>query len=194
MSNYLKLRAVDVSKQVKKKGKFNYISWAYSVDQLLQLDPKATWEYRFFKSADGLDVPYCMIGETAMVFCTVNAFDKSMTAQLPVLNNNNQPVAKPNSAQVNNTMQRALTKAIALHGLSLYLYQGEDIPTDEIELEAPVLDDDLLATALNIIQSAPDEATLKDAYFEYIKVFEKFPDAIKQLKQATKVRKEEIAK
>jgi hypothetical protein len=192
MSNYAKLRAIDVSKQVKQKGKFNYISWAYAVDQLLQLDPKANWEYKFFKNADGLDVPYCMIGETAMVFCTVTAFDKQMTAQLPVLSMNNQPVPKPNSAQINNAMQRALTKAIALHGLSLYLYQGEDIPTDEIEIEPPVLDNSLLETAINIIKSAPDEPTLKDAYFEYIKVFEKFPSALKSLKDATNARKKEI--
>jgi hypothetical protein len=46
----------------------------------------------------------------------------------PVLDNNNKPIAQPNSFQINTSIQRALVKAIALHGLGLYIYAGEDLP------------------------------------------------------------------
>ena len=46
----------------------------------------------------------------------------------PILDNRNQTVKEPNAFQVNTSIQRCLAKAIALHGLGLYLYRGEDLP------------------------------------------------------------------
>jgi hypothetical protein len=63
-----------------------------------------------------------------MVFCTVNAFGKSMTAQLPVMDFRNKAIQNPDAMSVNTAMQRCLAKAIALHGLGLYIYAGEDLP------------------------------------------------------------------
>jgi hypothetical protein len=118
---YAELRKVDVSKYVEKKNGLSYLSWAWAVDQLLMQDPTATWEYAEPK----------MFGHTMMVFCTVTAFGVSRTAQLPVMNHRNQAVDNPDSFQVNTAMQRALAKAIALHGLGLYIYNGEDLPPSE---------------------------------------------------------------
>ena len=64
-----------------------------------------------------------------MVFCKVTAFGKSRTAQLPVMDFRNQAIANPNAYQVNTAMQRCLAKAISLHGIGLYIYAGEDLPT-----------------------------------------------------------------
>jgi len=63
-----------------------------------------------------------------MVFCSVMAFGKTMTAQLPVLDFSNKAMKNPDAMAVNTAMQRCLAKAIALHGLGLYIYQGEDLP------------------------------------------------------------------
>ena len=46
----------------------------------------------------------------------------------PVLDNRNQSIEKPNAFQINTRLQRALAKAIALHGLGLYIFAGEDLP------------------------------------------------------------------
>ena len=46
----------------------------------------------------------------------------------PVLDNRNDPIEKPNAFQINTSLQRALAKAIALHGLGLYIFAGEDLP------------------------------------------------------------------
>ena len=120
MSKYLELRKINVNEHTEKKGKFTYLSWAWAVDQLLQLDPTATWEYK--------EPVY--FAETLMVFCSVTAFGKTMTAQLPVMNMN-KAIPNPDAFQVNTAMQRCLAKAIALHGLGLYIYAGEDIPDED---------------------------------------------------------------
>ena len=67
-----------------------------------------------------------------MVFCTVKAFGKEMTAQLPVLDFKNQAIKNPNTMQLNTAMQRCLAKAIALYGIGLYIYQGEDLPEGDV--------------------------------------------------------------
>jgi hypothetical protein len=45
-----------------------------------------------------------------------------------VLDARNRPLAAPDAFQINTSLQRALVKAIALHGLGLYIYSGEDLP------------------------------------------------------------------
>ncbi|HUT03773.1 MAG TPA: DUF1071 domain-containing protein [bacterium] len=126
MTTFAELSKINVNAHTEKKGELTYLSWAWAVDQLLQRDPTATWEYRF---SDGK--PFISIGETAMVFCTVNAFQVSRTAQLPVMDHRNKAIINPDSMQLNTAMQRALAKAIALHGIGLYIYAGEDLPAEE---------------------------------------------------------------
>lgn len=141
MMNFSELRKIDVNDHIEKKNNLSYLSWAYAVDELLQRDPSATWEYRFFDYVDGR-VPYCRIGETCMVFCSVKAFDKVMTAQLPVMNHRNQAIQNPDAFAVNTAMQRCLAKAISLHGIGLYIYAGEDLPEQDVQARpspAPVV-------------------------------------------------------
>ena len=68
-----------------------------------------------------------------MVFCTVHAFGKSRTAQLPVMDFRNKAIHNPDAFSVNTAMQRCLAKAISLHGLGMYIYAGEDLPMVEIK-------------------------------------------------------------
>jgi hypothetical protein len=123
MSKFQELRKIDVSKHTEKKGKFTYLSWAWAVDTLLQHDESATWGY-----ADPLTLP----DGSMMVFCTVQAFGKNVTAQLPVIDFKNQAIKNPNAMQLNTAMQRCLAKAISLHGIGLYIYQGEDLPEGDV--------------------------------------------------------------
>jgi hypothetical protein len=121
MMEYKELRKIDVSKYTEKKNNLTYLSWAWAVDQLLLADPKAHWFYpEYQRWGNG----------TVMVFCTVVANDIARTAQLPVMDYRNKPISEPDSFAVNTAMQRALAKAIALHGIGLYIYNGEDVPPD----------------------------------------------------------------
>ena len=117
-SHYEQLAGINVNEHAEKKNGLSYLSWTWALDQLLRLDPEATWSYAEPK-------PYA---DTLMVFCTVRAFGRERTAQLPVMDHKNRAIPNPDSFQVNTGMQRALAKAIALHGLGLYIYQGEDLP------------------------------------------------------------------
>ena len=123
MSKYQELRLLDVSKHIEKKGKFSYISWSVAADYLLQEDPQAYWNYA---------EPMIMGDGSMMVFCTVHAFGKSMTAQLPVLDFKNQAIKNPNAMHLNTAMQRCLAKAIALQGIGMYIYKNEDLPEGDV--------------------------------------------------------------
>jgi hypothetical protein len=121
ISKFSELRKIDVSGIVEKKMGLSYLSWAWAVDTLLLNDPAATWEYK----------EPVRWNDTVMVFCTVKAFGVERTAQLPVMDHRNKAVVNPDAFQVNTAMQRCLAKAIALHGIGLYIYAGEDVPKDQ---------------------------------------------------------------
>ncbi len=134
---YKELRQINVSQHIEKKNGLSYLSWSWALDQLLQLDDNATWDYLEPKN----------FGESMMVFCKVTAFGKSRTAQLPVMDFRNQPIPNPNAYQVNTAMQRCLAKAISLHGIGLYIYAGEDLP---IRDEDVVKDNPLMLIAKDV--------------------------------------------
>jgi Protein of unknown function (DUF1071) len=117
-SHYEQLASINVNDHVERKNGLAYLSWTWALDQLLRLDPDASWSY-------GEPRPYA---DTLMVYCTVKAFGRERTAQLPVMDHKHRAIPNPDAYQVNTAMQRALAKAIALHGLGLYLYAGEDLP------------------------------------------------------------------
>jgi hypothetical protein len=176
-NKFLELRKINVNEHTEKKGKFTYLSWAWAVDQLLQLDPLATWRYEQPMS----------FGDTLMVFCTVTAFGKDMTAQLPVMNNKNAAMPNPDAFSVNTAMQRCLAKAIALHGLGLYIYAGEDIPDED----APDLTD-LTVHWIDMINECLDIDTLKSAYGQAYKELNKDKEAINKISAAKDKRKAEL--
>jgi len=122
---YKELRQINVSQYIEKKNGLSYLSWSWALDQLLQLDNDATWEYLEPKK----------FGESLMVFCKVTAFGKSRTAQLPVMDFRNRAILNPNAYEVNTAMQRCLAKAISLHGIGLYIYAGEDLPLIDQDME-----------------------------------------------------------
>ena len=117
---YEEVAKINVNDKTEKKGTLTYLSWAWAVDQLQRMDNEANWTYGEPK----------LYGETMMVFCTVTAFGRARTAQLPVMDYKNRAIPSPDAMQVNTAMQRCLAKAIALHGLGLYIYAGEDVPAE----------------------------------------------------------------
>ena len=130
-NTFEKLNKVDVSKFTKKKGKYNYLSWCFAVQELLRVCPTATWEVHTFQGVDGTKQPYMKNGTGAYVQVTVNVDGILRTQIHPVLNNKNATIMEPNSFEINTSIQRCLAKAIALHGLGLYIFAGEDLPESD---------------------------------------------------------------
>lgn len=120
---FARLNAINVNDHVEKKGGFSYLSWPYAVAQLRLTDPLASWEVRRFAG-----LPY--LASDAGVFVEVAVTVQSVTlSQIhPVLDSRNRPIMAPSSFDINTSIQRCLVKAIALHGLGLYIYAGEDLP------------------------------------------------------------------
>jgi len=176
--SYLELRKINVNEKIEKKGKFSYLSWAWAVDQLLQADPMATWEYQ----------SPMQFGETLMVFCSVTAFGKTMTSQLPVLNAQNKAIANPDAFAVNTAMQRCLAKGIALHGIGLYIYAGEDIPEEEVV--------DLTEQSrfwVEQINLCKNIAELKDSYGKAYAILAKDKNAVQIIANAKDLKKVELS-
>ena len=121
------LRKHNVSEHMEKKGQFNYLSWAYAVEELRKLKPDATW--RVIKDENGY--PYTSTPAGHFVEVEVTVDDISLSQIHPVLDHRNQSIEQPNAFQINTSIQRCLAKAIALHGLGLYIFRGEDLPESE---------------------------------------------------------------
>jgi hypothetical protein len=123
MKTYEELRKINVNEHIEKKNNLSYLSWAWAVDIMFQNDPEAAWAYLQFDGKPWMDV-----NGTFMVFCTVKAFGRERTAQLPIMDYRNKAITAFTAFDLNTTMQRCLAKAISLHGIGLYIYAGEDLP------------------------------------------------------------------
>ena len=120
---FRRLFQIDVSKHIEKKGLFSYLSWPFAVAQLRLADPGASWEVCRF---DGLPYLSSELGFFVEVAVTVEGVTLSQIH--PVLDNKNRPILAPTPFDINTSIQRCLVKAIALHGLGLSIYAGEDLP------------------------------------------------------------------
>ena len=124
VNSFARLSAINVSEHVEKKGNFSYLSWPYAVSQLRLADPSACWEVRRFGG-----LPYLATDAGVFVEVAVTVQGVTLSQIHPVLDCRNRPLIAPTSFDINTSIQRCLVKAIALHGLGLYIFAGEDLPT-----------------------------------------------------------------
>lgn len=132
MENYFKkLNSINVNDKTEKKGNLTYLSWAWAWGEVKKLFPDTT--YTIYENADGLN--YHTDGKTCWVKTGVTINGLEHIEYLPVmdLKNKSLPLAEVTSFDVNKAIQRSLTKALARHGLGLYIYAGEDLPEDSTE-------------------------------------------------------------
>lgn len=125
------LMAVNVNDRKQKKGKFDYLSWAYAWAEIKKRYPDAT--STVYENADGL--AYHTDGRTAWVKVGVTIKEQEHIEYLAIMDNYNNAMAleKITARNVCDSIQRAMVKAIARHGLGLYIYAGEDIPAETPE-------------------------------------------------------------
>ena len=141
MSVFEKLSAIDVSGKTEKKSNLTYLSWAWAWGELKKSYPDASYTIYENEIDDLLvhgeqafpikrKVNYFTDGRTAWVKVGVKVDGQEHIEMLPVMDHRNKSIALNaiDSFAVNKTIQRALTKAIARHGLGLYIYAGEDLP------------------------------------------------------------------
>ena len=125
------LMAVNVNDRKQKKGKFDYLSWAYAWAEVKKRYPDAT--SKVYENHDGF--AYHTDGRTAWVKVGVTIKEQEHIEYLAIMDNYNNamPLEKITARNVCDSIQRAMVKAIARHGLGLYIYAGEDIPAETPE-------------------------------------------------------------
>lgn len=146
------LLSLNVNEKTEEKNGLTYLSWSWAWAELLKKYPTATYEIVKFED-NGKLVPYMFDKETGyMVFTKLTIENITREMWLPVMDGANKAmldheytyqvkdyrsgevkektVAKANMFDINKTIMRCLTKNLAMFGLGLYIYSGEDLPED----------------------------------------------------------------
>lgn len=126
MNVFKTLNRINVNEHTESKGGLTYLSWSWAWAEMKKAYPLAN--YHVYENEDGWN--YHHDGKTAWVKVGVTIEDQQIIEYLPVLDFKNKsiPMDKITSMNVNTAIQRACVKAIARHGLGLYIYAGEDLP------------------------------------------------------------------
>lgn len=162
-TSFEKLYAINVNDKVEQKNGLNYLSWSYAVAEIKKMHPDMTYEVKKFENG----LPYVYDENTGyMVFTSMTIDGLTQEMWLPVMDSNNRAMKdKPYTVKtkykditvqpatmfdINKTIMRCLVKNMAMFGLGLYIYNGDDLPED-ISAEAPT-DDDKRAEIKKLIQ------------------------------------------
>lgn len=160
MNSFQELFNLDVSAHIDKrkqgKAELSYLSWAWAWAKVNEVDSEAQYEIKMFPDKDNLLKPYIydpVLGY--MVFTSVTIKGQTKTMWLPVMDGSNKAmldhsyqyktkydvksVEPATMFDINKTLMRCLVKNIAMFGLGLKLYAGEDLPVtpeeQDIKLE-----------------------------------------------------------
>ena len=151
MDKLQQLLDLNVKDYTEKKNGLTYLSWANAWREFIKVYPQAT--YIIKKDINGL--PYFGTESMGyMCYTTVTANDLTLEMWLPVMDGANKAMKKEaydyktkyadkscaavDMFDVNKTIMRCLTKNLAMFGLGLYIYAGEDIPEEDKTPEKPV--------------------------------------------------------
>lgn len=140
---FQELYSLNVNEYVEKKQGLSYLTWSYAWAEFKKIYPDAVYEVK--KDEAGR----CYFGDDQigyMVYTSVTAGGLTYEMWLPVMDNNNKSM-KLNSYtystrageknveaismfDINKAVMRCLVKNLAMFGLGLYIYAGEDLPED----------------------------------------------------------------
>lgn len=127
MGKFEEVYAINVNDKTEKKGNLTYLSWAFAWAEFKKVYPDASYKINEF------DGTFCSGNEKMgyMVQTQVTAGEQTYEMWLPVMDMRNNTILQPKMTEINKTIMRCLTKNLAMFGLGLYIYAGEDIPGEE---------------------------------------------------------------
>ena len=118
------LYSIDINPHIEKDYKgLSYLSWATAYKLAMDNDPNMSYE--IIEDNDG--IPFFTRGQVNLVKTKVTMFGETKSMILPVMDNKHNAVSEPNSRQINDNIMRCLAKNIAMFGIGLPLYVGEDL-------------------------------------------------------------------
>ena len=127
MKSFEEIYAINVNDKTEKKGNLTYLSWAWAWAEFKKIYPDATYRVNEF------DGNFCAGNEKMgyMVQTQVTADEQTYEMWLPVMDMRNNSILQPKMTEINKAIMRCLTKNLAMFGLGLYIYAGEDLPETE---------------------------------------------------------------
>lgn len=167
------LNSKNVNDHTEQKNGLTYLAWSYAHQELKKIDPNYTVRVHEFPHPDinteNYFVPYLATTEGYFVQVSVTVKDSTETEWLPVLDFRNKSLAKGSATtfDINKAQKRCFVKASALHGLGLYIYNGEELPSasdnDITELE------ERINQFVNLSQEKGRDATI-DKTMRWLKI------------------------
>lgn len=125
MKTFEEMLSLNVNEKTEKKGNLTYLSWAWAWAEFKKAYPTATYEIERFEN----NLPFVKAdGVGYMVFTKVTVDEITYEMWLPVMDNRNNAILEPDMMDINKAIMRCLTKNLAMFGLGLYIYAGEDLP------------------------------------------------------------------
>ena len=182
------LEEVDITEHIKKKQSILYLPWSKAWMIVKQKYPHARFEIH--KTEDGC--LYWNDGRTAWVEVSMTIDGWTETEQLAVMDYKNQsiPLEKLTSADVGKSIKRCLVKCLALFGLGLSLWTGEELSSAAKQKKEEDLDD-MKANILSLIHDKMEAGVQREEIYKIIESIakNKNPNSIKDLATAEKVLK-----
>ena len=142
-----RLSAINVNDHVEKKDNLTYLSWAWAWSKTKTECPDAT--YKILETEYDEQLGF-------MCHTTVTIEGETLEMWLPVMDGKNKSMKKTaytystkygdktvdaaTTFDINKTIMRCLVKNLAMFGLGIYIYAGEDLPEGETtatKVEAP---------------------------------------------------------
>ena len=186
--DFKEMRKIDVSKHVEKKKtgstELSYLSWAYAFDFLGTYHEDWSYEIKMFPNENGVMMPYVYDENTGyMVFTEITIEGNTKAMFLPVMDGANKAmknkpytystkygektVEQATMFDINKTIMRCLVKNLAMFGLGLSLYAGEDLPIETEEMKQ--INNEKKQKLYDEIDKIEDMDTLKAFYMAHKK-------------------------
>lgn len=201
MNYFEELYNLNVNENTESKNGLTYLSWAWAVAEVLKKQPDMTYEILRFEN----NLPYVYDANTGyMVFTKVTIQGITREMWLPVMDGANKTmldheytyqvknyktgeitektVSKATMFDINKTIMRCLTKNLAMFGLGLYIYAGEDLPEEEATRK---IEEEQIKKIRKLVPEENMEAMLK--YYKIEKIEDMlYDDAVALIERKTK--------
>jgi hypothetical protein len=180
---YQTLSKLDLSKHLEKKMGLTYLSWANAWDVMMTHFPTAQF---------AIEEPVRFDDGSMEVWTKVMIEGHERVMWLPVMDHRNQAIKIPSSRQVSDARMRCLVKNLAMFGLGLYVYQGEDLPRQEVKQVQEQAQEIDIMDAVKQLTSATNLEDLTKSFKALTKGHTAKSDFYTQLKQVAAKRKGEL--
>jgi hypothetical protein len=120
---YSTLKQLIKTEDIDKKNGLDYISWSVAYEYMLKSGLQFDIDYKNYELK-------ILPNNTVLIQTTIIVEGISKSMVLPVMDYKNQAVANPDAVLINKNIQRCFVKNLALFGLGIQLYTGEDLPNE----------------------------------------------------------------